>query len=213
MKPRLLDLFCGAGGAAMGYSRAGFEVVGVDISPQPHYPFEFVQADAMTYPLDGFDVIHASPPCQAYSAGAGAAGTRDNHPDLYSPTRQRLLVTGLPFVIENIIGAPYTHGFVLCGSMFGMRVRRHRNFETRDLILLPFVCDHAGERPVTIVGKGGRVAGGIKDYEHSRHADSALWPELMGMPWAAGTEISLAIPPAYTEWIGAQLLASLERVA
>jgi len=212
-RPRLLDLFCGAGGAAMGYHRAGFDVVGVDIKPQPHYPFEFHQADALTYPLDGFDAIHASPPCQAYSAGAGAAGSRDRHPDLYAPTRERLIGTGLPFVIENIIGAPYSHGFVLCGSMFGLRVRRHRNFETSHMMLMPFMCDHSGARPITIVGKGGRVAGGIRDYEHSRHADASLWPELMGMPWAAGTEISLAIPPAYTEWIGAQLLRAIESAA
>ena len=114
-KPRLLDLFSGAGGAAMGYHRAGFEVVGVDIKPQPHYPFEFHQADALTFPLDGFDAIHASPPCQAYST---MTRKPSDHPDLYAPTRSRLVATGLPYVIENVIGAPYTHGFVLCGSMF-----------------------------------------------------------------------------------------------
>ena len=214
MKPRLLDLFCGAGGAAMGYHRAGFEVVGVDIKPQPHYPFEFHQADAMTYPLDGFDAIHASPPCQHYSNGAKANRSVDRHPDLYAPTRDRLAAASVPYVIENIIGAPYSHGFVLCGSMFGMRVQRHRNFETSWMILMPFRCDHSGERPITIVGSGSRVKGGIKDYEHSRHADVSMWPELMDMPWAAGTEISLAIPPAYTEWIGRQLIGLVgERAA
>jgi DNA (cytosine-5)-methyltransferase 1 len=104
-KPRLLDLFCGAGGAAMGYSRAGFEVVGVDINLQPHYPFEFHQADAMTYPLDGFDVIHASPPCQAYTRKAASWGRARNHwlehPDLLGPTRELLIATGLPYVIET----------------------------------------------------------------------------------------------------------------
>ena len=213
MKPRLLDLFCGAGGAAMGYHRAGFEVVGVDIKPQPHYPFEFYQAEAMTYPLDGFDAIHASPPCQSYSAGAKAAGSSASHPDLYAPTRSRLLGAGVPFVIENVLGAPYSHGFVLCGSMFGMRIRRHRNFEASWMVLMPMYCDHTGERPVTITGKGSSIVEGIRDYKHSRHADKGLWPELMGMPWASGYEVAEAIPPAYTEWIGRQLLSIVERAA
>lgn len=205
---KLLDLFCGAGGAAMGYHRAGFEVVGVDINPQPHYPFEFHQADAMTYPLDGFDAIHASPPCQAYSALTGKAN-QAKHPDLYGPTRDRLIASGLPFVIENVIGSPYHHGIVLCGSMFGLGVRRHRNFEMRDLVLMPFVCDHSGERPTTITTSNG-TSGGTKDYVHSRQTDFVTGRELMGMPWAeTQREIGLAIPPAYTEWIGHQLRASL----
>lgn len=209
-RPVLLDLFCGAGGAAMGYHRAGFDVVGVDMRPmQGVYPFEFHQADAMTFPLDGFDAIHASPPCQAYSAGAAAAGSSSEHPDLYAPTRDRLIATGLPYIIENIIGAPYTHGFVLCGSMFGLRIRRHRNFEASWMVLMPFACDHSGERPVTITGKGSNFVG-MRDYKHSRHAPVTDWPGLMGMPWAQGTDISLAIPPAYTEWIGRQLLAAMK---
>lgn len=210
-RPRLLDLFCGAGGAAMGYHRAGLEVVGVDIRPQPHYPFEFHQADALTYPLEGFDAIHASPPCQRYSSGAKAAGNQYQHPDYYDPTRQRLLRTGVPFVIENVIGAPYSHGFVLCGSMFGMRVQRHRNFEASWMLLMPMYCDHTGERPVTITGTGTRFVEGIRDYEHSRHASTDLWAGLMGMPWAEPHEVKEAIPPAYTEWIGRQLLAVIER--
>lgn len=190
----------------MGYYRAGFDVVGVDINPQPHYPFEFYRADALTFPLDGFDAIHASPPCQRYSAGAKATGNQNQHPDFYDPIRQRLLRTNVPFVIENVLGAPYSHGFVLCGSMFGMGIQRHRNFETRDMMLLPFRCDHTGARPVTITGDGERIVEGIRDYVHSRHADKSLWPELMGMPWAEGREISEAIPPAYTEWIGGQII-------
>ena len=201
-KPRLLDLFCGAGGAAMGYHRAGFEVVGVDIKPQPHYPFEFHQADALTFPLVGFDAIHASPPCQAYSS----MRWRDDHPDYYAATRDRLLGARVPFVIENVIGAPYDHGVMLCGSMFDLRVQRHRNFETSWLILWPNCLHEARERPYTITGKGNKTAG---DYKHSRHAAVADWPEIMGMPWAKGEEISLAIPPAYTEWIGHRLLEVL----
>src|SRR5512134_3964137 len=96
--PRLLDLFCGAGGAAMGYHRAGFDVVGVDIKPQPHYPFEFYQADALTYPLDGFDAYHASPPCQRYSTITKYHGKEvtESHPDLLPTTRERLMLAGLP---------------------------------------------------------------------------------------------------------------------
>jgi DNA (cytosine-5)-methyltransferase 1 len=192
----------------MGYHRAGFDVVGVDINPQPHYPFEFHQGDAMTWPLDGFDAIHASPPCQAYSAMTSKAN-QANHPDLYEPTRDKLQDWGGPFVIENVIGSPYRSGFVLCGSMFGLGVQRHRNFETRDLFLIPFQCDHRGERPTTITTSSG-TSSGTKDYVHSRQTDFVTGRDLMGMPWAqTQREIGLAIPPAYTEWIGAQLLRSL----
>lgn len=221
-KPRLLDLFCGAGGAAMGYARAGFDVVGVDVLPQPHYPFEFHQADAMTYPLDGFDAIHASPPCQAYSTA-----TRDHslHPDLYGPTRDRLLPTSVPFVIENVIGAPYSHGFILCGSMFPLSgvtdpdgkpvwMQRHRNFET-SWFLFPPRCDHhamrAYGRPITVTGRHGTL--NWSESPHSRRAPDAACVALMGMPWATFNEAKLAIPPAYTEWIGTQLVASIERAA
>src|SRR5262252_358856 len=154
-RPRLLDLFCGAGGAAMGYWRAGFDVTGVDVVPQPSYPFTFVQADALAYPLDGFDAVHASPPCQAYSVATGNA-RRGDHVDLYEPVRRRLEASGLPWVIENVIGAPYRQGVVLCGSMFGLRVRRHRNFEASFLMLAP-ACDHATQgRPLGVYGAGGR---------------------------------------------------------
>jgi DNA (cytosine-5)-methyltransferase 1 len=210
VKPRLLDLFCGAGGAAMDYHRAGFEVVGVDIKPQPHYPFEFHQADALTYPFDGFDAIHASPPCPAYSTLTGKVA-QSRHPDLYAPTRARLLASGVPWVIENVIGAPYHHGIVLCGSMFSLGVRRHRNFETRDLILMPFLCDHAGPRPVTVTTYAGA---GTTTSRHSLKMPFEANRDLMGMPWAQEQrEVGLAIPPAYTEWIGRQLIAALERVA
>lgn len=131
-RPRLLDLFCCAGGAGMGYHRAGFDVVGVDIAPQKNYPFEFHQADAMTYPLDGFDAIHASPPCQAYSI-ASQSRRNEGHEylDLLAPTRDRLVASGLPWIIENVPGAPMRADYVLCGCMFGlMSLRRERWFET-----------------------------------------------------------------------------------
>ena len=131
MKPRLLDLFCGAGGAARGYQLAGFHVTGVDIAPQPRYAGdEFVQADAMTWPLDGYDSIHASPPCQAYANVTAWRGLRDDHPDLVAATRVRLEAAGVPWVIENVPEAPVRRDLLLCGSQFGLRVRRHRAFET-----------------------------------------------------------------------------------
>jgi DNA (cytosine-5)-methyltransferase 1 len=214
-KPKLLDLFCGAGGAAMGYHRAGFKVVGVDIEPQPHYPFEFIQADVFDflndasdpdhcpehrggYCLNEFDAIHASPPCQRYSRIAPKNG---DYPDLYVPIRTRLSFLTMPWVIENVIGAPYGYGFVLCGSMFNLVVRRHRNFETSWLHLMGLRCDHARQgRPITVTGHGGGVP--------SRHSDrgvKAEWPEYMGMPWATPKECTQAIPPTYTEYIGKEL--------
>src|SRR5512146_881208 len=121
--PRLLDLFCGAGGAAMGYHRACFEVVGVDINPQPHYPFEFHQADALTYPLDGFDVIHASPPCQDYTiASLYHRMNGKTYPDLIEPTRKHLMRSSSVWVMENVPGAPLINPIMLCGSMFGLEV-------------------------------------------------------------------------------------------
>jgi DNA (cytosine-5)-methyltransferase 1 len=125
-RPRIADLFCKAGGAGMGYYRAGFDVVGVDIEPQPRYPFEFVQADALTFDLDGFDAYHASPPCQGFSAMKRA--TKVEHADLLTPTRARLLATGRPFVLENVEGAPLHEPWKLCGTQFGLKTRRHRLF-------------------------------------------------------------------------------------
>jgi DNA (cytosine-5)-methyltransferase 1 len=201
MLPRLLDLFCKAGGAGKGYSLAGFDVVGVDIEPQPHYPFPFVQADALRPPFDlrEFDAIHASPPCQAYSC---MSRKENEHKDLYDKTRQLLAESGRPWVIENVIGAPYHHGIVLCGSMFGLPVRRHRNFETSHLILNGLQCQHRKQgRPITVTGNGGG-----KPSRHSFKGIKAEWPRYMGMEWATPQECTQAIPPAYTEYIGKQLL-------
>ena len=216
-KPRLLDLFCGAGGAAMGYHLAGFEVVGVDLNPQPRYPFEFHQADALTFPLDGYDVIHASPPCQAYSTLATL--TDKTYPDLYVPIRDRLIAASRPWIIENVIGAPYRSGFVLCGSSFGLRIRRHRNFETSTLVMNPPRCDHAWQNDKIYPAlngqdrkRGGR-SGIVGVYGNGGDERADLWPEAMGIDWMTRKELTQAIPPAYTEWIGSQLLASFEAVA
>lgn len=191
---KLLDLFCGAGGAAMGYHRAGFEVVGVDIAAQPNYPFEFHQSDALEYPLDGFDVVHASPPCQAFTAARVIHGRE--HADLLTPIRERLERCGARWVIENVPGAPMRKDLVLCGSVFGMpRLRRHRWFEFAcpTAWMVP-PCSH-GTETVSVFGHGGHVYHGV-----------ASWRCVMGIDWMTRDELAQAIPPAYTKFIGARLL-------
>ena len=209
MKPRLLDLFCGAGGAAVGYHRAGFDVVGVDIKPQPHYPFEFHQADALTFPLDGFDAIHASPPCQAYTSmrRLGKNAGRDA-PELVEPTRARLIVSGRPWVMENVVGSPLLNPLRLCGSSFGLGVRRHRLFESSGLIFgLP--CRHDLQpEPVAVYGDHPQQPGD-KTYRVRRARTLAEGQAAMGIDWMPWRPLTQAVPPAYTEWIGARLIANL----
>ena len=191
---RALDLFCGAGGAAMGLHRAGYEVVGVDIKPQPRYPFEFHQADAMEYPLEGFDLIWASPPCQAFTTARVIHGRE--HPDLLTGTRERLMTQSAPWVIENVPGAPMRPDYVLCGSQFGeRRLKRHRWFEVswQSAHLLP-PCAH-GREIVSVFGHGGHVYHGVED-----------WRRVMGIDWMTRDELAQAIPPAYSEWIGRRIL-------
>ena len=209
-RPRLLDLFCGAGGAAAGYHRAGFDVVGVDINRQPHYLFDFIEADALTFPLDGFDAIHASPPCQAYTRKAADWGRPRNHwtdhPDLLAPTRDRLGATGVPYVIENVPGAPIHAQLMLCGTMFGLPLIKHRLFEANwSLPEPPSTCDH---RDVYNPWAGpGRSAAKL------RAAQDTPWiPMSGGASRKAGVTGDLfnAIPPAYTEHIG---LAWVRRLA
>lgn len=224
-KPRLLDLFCGAGGAAMGYHRAGFEVVGVDINPQPHYPFEFVQADAIDYlghlldkaivlhqddELWDYSAIHASPPCQAYSWAAKRWDVE--RADLVAPTRELLRGSGLPWVMENVTGAPMErdHTLTLCGTQFGLEVIRHRLFESNMLFLGPGTkCRHNGSVKagdyITVAGHGGDNAKG--------HGGRAAKQAAMGIDWMTDAELNEAIPPAYTEWIARQLIAAIERAA
>lgn len=212
-KPRLLDLFSGAGGAAMGYHRAGFEVVGVDIKPQPHYPFEFHQADALTYPLEGFDVIHASPPCEAHSRITGKH--RVNHMDLIGSTRERLHPSGIPWIMENVEGAPMFKHFVLCGSMFGLQVRRHRVFESSHVILAPD-CNHGNQTEEYYslcwknrkAGKSSPVVGVYGNINYS--GEWELRCSAMGIDWMNNRELVKAIPPAFTEFIGRQLIKALE---
>lgn len=207
---RVLDLFCCAGGAGMGYARAGFEVVGVDINPQRNYPFEFHRADALEYPLDGFDVIHASPPCQHYSVLNKAAGTTQNHPDLIGATRER--IKDHLYVIENVAGAPLSCPFILCGSMFNLRtaddkmeLRRHRFFECSIMMLAP-ECRHTDRLTIGVYGHGTQKYLVEKLGRCTRIHEKR---EAMGIDWTNRDELSQAIPPAYTEWIGERLMEYL----
>jgi DNA (cytosine-5)-methyltransferase 1 len=267
-------LFCGAGGAGMGYHRAGFDVVGVDILPQPHYPFEFHQGDALLFcgeHSSEFDAIHASPPCQKYCSLKSMPNARHDHPDLVGPTRNLLMKSGRPYVIENVIGSPLMHPTMLCGTMFGLGVkaaaaelRRHRLFETSWFMLNPMTCRHGGSlltigvygdhgsgpnsrekmvrlvmegkirRPVNavqVVGVYGHQgyhpnqkprrpmtvgvcgnSGGLSIRDGVQQFTTSERAEAMGIDWMTGKEMSQAIPPAYTEYIGKQLLTRLSSI-
>jgi hypothetical protein len=200
--PRLLDLFCGAGGAGMGYHRAGFEVVGVDIAPQPHFPFEFHQADALdvlrTWNLGSFDALHASPPCQHYANVTRWRGRADDHPDLIAPTRHLLVASGLPWVMENVRTVELEANLMLCGSQFGLPIRRHRYFQ---LSWAPFQlhqpCRHRSSD---------------FSFDHGGKQPESIYRYAMGVEWMTVHESREAIPPAYTAWIGTGLLDQLAAV-
>jgi DNA (cytosine-5)-methyltransferase 1 len=214
-KPLLLDLFCGAGGAATGYADAGFDVVGVDVERQPRYPFPFIQDDALAF-LDwmlagnsdkSFDAIHASPPCQGYSKLAVLHRNR-SYPMLIEPVRDRLTATGLPYVIENVEGAPLINPVVLCGSQFALTcwwpgngrvgLRRHRLFESN--ILIPDAGPHDHSLlSVPVYGHGG-APGNRKEFRGGGHSQACR--DVMRIHWMNREELSEAIPPAYTAYIG-----------
>ncbi|HMJ78121.1 MAG TPA: DNA cytosine methyltransferase [Iamia sp.] len=209
-RPRLLDLFCGAGGAATGYHRAGFDVVGVDLVRQPHYPYEFHLANALTFPVDGFDAVHASPPCKRFSVARHQhrAQLFDPHPDLLTPTLARLADWGGVWIVENVPGAPMpSESVTYCGSSFGLRVRRHRLFASSVGLNAP-ACDHKTQgAPVGVYGNGGadsgraRRGGGGGVKVAGREAAEAL-----GIDWTEHQPgLAQAIPPAYTEHIGRQV--------
>ena len=238
-KPKLLDLFCGAGGAAVGYQLAGFEVVGVDINHQPHYPFEFHQADALEFPLDGFDAYHASPPCQGYIyATKKYRNQGKEYPLLIEPIREILLKTGKPYVIENPIGAPLRNPIRLCGISFGLQVLRHRLFESNIGILEPphikheiFIYNGTAEA----VWTGGYNTGGFGNKELAKQLNEQYkktmkskyycvaghganspdyklesWQKAMGIDWMNKKELVESIPPAYTEYIGRYLMQQMK---
>lgn len=218
---RLLDLFCGAGGAAMGYHRAGFEVVGVDIAPQKHYPFEFHLGDALEFcAAHGreFDAIHASPPCQKYSI-TWYLNRRKDLPDSIAETRNALVKTGRPYVIENVARAPLVNPLVLCGTMFGLRVIRHRLFECSPTIWFPpRPCAHNGKVSGNRALKAGlRVTPRLADFDYLTVAGHDFIVseanEAMDLGWMNQHEVAQAIPPAYTEFIASQLLAFIGKPA
>jgi DNA (cytosine-5)-methyltransferase 1 len=212
VKPRLLDLFCCAGGAGMGYHRAGFEVVGVDVESQPNYPFEFHQADAMEFPLDGFDAIHASPPCQMYSKALKHLAAPQ--PMLIDGVEARLRKAGVPWVIENVEGAPIpkssdlfgAHGFMLCGTSFGLRVWRHRLFLSSVPMTAP-ECRHSGHalNPHNVAGRKRIYA------EFGRVNPEKVWQRAVGVEWMTQDEARECVPPAYTEYVGLKLMAHLQQ--
>jgi DNA (cytosine-5)-methyltransferase 1 len=254
VRPRLLDLFCGAGGCTKGYQRAGFYVVGVDIEPQPRYcGDEFRQMNALAVlraliadgalatgsgrmrTLEWFNAIHASPPCQAHSTIAkqvrktGNLGRVDpaeyelDHPDLVAPTRELLVATGLPYVIENVPGAPLIEPVTICGSSVGIDVRRHRIFETNWPLMVP-PCAHGWQTPrfrsldqrrgpksVVPVHGNSQLASVVGVHGNLNYAgEMELRKKAMEIDWMNNYELTQAIPPAYTELIGHQLIGHLK---
>ena len=223
-RPRLLDLFCCAGGAGMGYHRAGFDVVGVDIKPQPRYPFPFILGDALDvlrrmlagekflatdgnyYGIDDFGAIHASPPCQGYSRMRHVTGKE--YPLMIDDVRAALRATGKPYIIENVEDAPLIDDILLCGTMFGLKTFRHRKFETSFFMMAPPHITHtlfgkasAQGRPVTEERQYITVTGNFSGIETGKRA--------MGIDWMNKRELTQAIPPAYTEYIGRHLMEVL----
>ena len=217
---KLLDLFCGVGGASVGYAQAGFEVRGVDLKHGKRYPFTYLRADVLDILKDKefinqFDVIHASPPCQTHSITKhlrNAQGGSTSKLDLIPETRAALIASGKPYVIENVVGSPLIDPIQLCGSSFDLKVRRHRLFES-NMDLTGSICDHKNQgKPIGVYGSmgdqpqglnkangkyvyGGQVARTIQEAQNA-----------MGMDWGIWSEIKEAIPPAFTKYLGHQLI-------
>ena len=209
-QPELLDLFCNNGGASEGYRRAGFKVTGVDIEPQPGYRGgEFIQADALDYVAQygyQYDAITASPPCQPHSWSA--ARWDKEWLDFLPQTRFMLMTSGKPYIIENVVGAPMLDPITLCGTQFGLRVFRHRLFESNITLHAPPKCSHKGKQIgfgpddfVTVAGHGGNGSGKLSN-----------WQDAMGIDWMDKDHITQAIPPAYTHFLGSQLLNTVRGI-
>jgi DNA (cytosine-5)-methyltransferase 1 len=211
---KLLDLFCGAGGASRGYSLAGFEVTGIDLKHGKRYPFKYIKGDVLKYLEDldflrSFDVIHASPPCQTHSITQHlrkAQGKSTSKVDLIPETRAALIASGKPYVIENVVGSPLIDPVLLCGSAFGLKVRRHRLFES-NLALTGTNCKHKEQgRPIGVYGsmrdeipKGGKTADSIGQALDAMGITNMIWSELVE-----------AIPPTYTEFLGNQIVTLIK---
>tara|TARA_R110000868_G_scaffold29514_8_gene109805 strand:+ start:1244 stop:1879 length:636 start_codon:yes stop_codon:yes gene_type:complete len=210
---RLLDIFCGAGGASKGYDMAGFDVTGIDLKSGKRYPFTYIKKDFKTLTvedLQDYDVIHASPPCQTFSITKNlriAQNKKTNKEDLLDVTRQLLIDSGKPYVLENVPGAPLRNPIQLCGSVFNLQVRRHRLFES-NMPLKGSGCDHKQQgRPVGIYGSlNDKIPGGGQTAQTIEIARQA-----MGINWMIWTELVEAIPPMYTEFIGKQVMTYLQR--
>ena len=220
-KPRLLDLFCCAGGAAAGYHDAGFEVTGVDIVEQPNYPFDFICTDAMSLDerfLGEFDAIHASPPCQAYSVTAKRTGRGAEWPMLIEPARKMLRETDLPYVIENVVGAPLEDPIMLCGTMFpNLRVIRHRLFESNFDIPVPPHMPHRDHPLCHTLDKRKSHYGKTDEWVHyvqvtgGGNCTISAARDAMGIDWMTKKEINEAIPSAYAKHVGRALMAHIKR--
>lgn len=207
MRPRCADLYCASGGAAMGIYRAGFEVVGWDTKPQPHYPFTFNLGNALDADLSGFDMVWASPPCQRYTAMQNIRKSANNHADLIEPTRQKLIASGLPWIIENVKGAPLKTSIMLCGTMFSLRLIKHCYFESNvDLAFTLSACDHRN----------------VYDPWHGKGRSAAEMRLAQDTPWipiGGGASrkqgrtgcLNNAIPPAYSEFLCRQIIKLLPR--
>jgi DNA (cytosine-5)-methyltransferase 1 len=185
----------------MGYAYAGHKVVGVDLKPQPRYPFEFVLGDALQANVEGFDFIHASPPCQAYSSMTKRNGTQDNHPRLVEAVREKLIASGLPYVIENVVGAPLLEPVTLCGTMFGLRLRRHRLFEANFEIAQPECKHNSSPKDIEILNHGRKLSRFVPVYGSPSGKAPHMWEEAMGIGWMKPREMAEAIPPAFTQYI------------
>jgi DNA (cytosine-5)-methyltransferase 1 len=205
---RLLDLFCGQGGSSWGYHLAGFDVTGVDIRPQPRHPLPFIHGEALEYLAEHgheYDVIHASPPCRAYTKARGGVRIAYRHPDLVVPVREALIALGKPYVMENVPGAPLLDPVELCGAMFGLRTYRHRRFETSFPLAVP---DHP-EHVVPVARMGRPASEGQFLSIVGNFSGVVAAREVMGMPWANQDGLRQAVPPAYTRWIGSRMAVDM----
>lgn len=219
-RPKCLDLFCGAGGASMGLHRAGFDVTGVDIRPQPRYPFRFIEGDALTVDLEGFDFIWASPPCQGYGQTqyVVTCATRA-YPKVIADTRARLIQSGALWIIENVPGAPLLHPVTICGTALGLPARRHRLFESGAFLFSPGACRHGGgdygvyANKVTRIGTRGQayVAGSGRTHYRPQTASKKDGCAALGINWMTMPEMCEAVPPAYSEFLGRQIMRCLEQ--